>query len=78
MSAGGTPAVLFYLLDRYALLAMTVESKRINANPLPSPPPVVQSTTPPAKGGGHSLAHSLPCHSRLRGNDRVWGVRACS
>ena len=27
MSAGGTPAVLFYLLDRHALLAMTRGSK---------------------------------------------------
>ena len=27
MSAGGTPAVLFYLLDRHALLAMTKGGK---------------------------------------------------
>ena len=29
LSAGGTPAVLFYLLDRHALLAMTMVSKHI-------------------------------------------------
>ena len=43
-----------------------------------SPPPVVLRTTPPAKGGGHSAwllpVHILPCHSRLRGNDKVFVV----
>ena len=38
MSAGGTPAVLFYLLDRHALLAMTMESKCIFLNSLTTPP----------------------------------------
>ena len=38
MSAGDTPAVLFYLLDRHALLAMTMESKCIFLNSLTTPP----------------------------------------
>ena len=37
MSAGGTPAVLFYLLDRHALLAMTMGSKCIFLNSLTTP-----------------------------------------
>ena len=39
MSAGETPAVLFYLLDRHALLAMTMGTKCVFLNALPHPPP---------------------------------------
>ena len=38
LSAGGTPAVLFYLLDRHALLAMTMGSKCVFLNSLTTPP----------------------------------------
>ena len=37
MSAGGTPAVLFYLLDRHALLAMKMGSKCVFLNSLTTP-----------------------------------------
>ena len=37
MSAGDTPAVLFYLLDRHALLAMTMGSKCVLLNSLTTP-----------------------------------------
>ena len=37
MSAGDTPAVLFYLLDRHALLAMTMGSKCGFLNSLTTP-----------------------------------------
>ena len=37
MSAGGTPAVLFYLLDRHALLAMTRGTKCTFLNSLTTP-----------------------------------------
>ena len=54
---GHSPAVLFYLLDRHALLAMTMGSKGIISHSLTNPPPVVQSTT----GGGDILS---PTHAR--------------
>ena len=38
MSAGETPAVLFYLLDRHALLAMTMGTKCVFLNSLTTPP----------------------------------------
>ena len=37
LSAGDTPAVLFYLLDRHALLAMTMGSKCVFLNSLTTP-----------------------------------------
>ena len=37
LSAGGTPAVLFYLLDRHALLAMTMGTKCVFLNSLTTP-----------------------------------------
>ena len=37
---GHSPAVLFYLLDRHALLAMTMESNGVFLNALPHPPTV--------------------------------------
>ena len=47
MSAGETPAVLFYLLDRHALLAMTRGSKRGFLNALPHPPSCFARHPPP-------------------------------
>ena len=41
------PAVLFYLLDRHAPLAMTKVSKWITPYSLPTPPPVARGATPP-------------------------------
>ena len=50
MSAGDTPAVLFYLLDRHALLAMTRGSKRVFLNALPHPPSCFARHPPPPQG----------------------------
>ena len=47
MSAGGTPAVLFYLLDRHASLAMTRGSKCGFLNSLTTP---ALRATPPMEG----------------------------
>ena len=44
---GRTPAVLFYLLDRHALLAMTVGSKCGFLNALPHPPSCSARHPPP-------------------------------
>ena len=71
MSAGGTPAVLFYLLDRHALLAMTNGSKCVFLNSLTTP--VAQSATPPRPvGGGHRGAF-IP----LRRPVRIHMTRCC-
>ena len=47
MSAGDTPAVLFYLLDRHALLAMTNGSKCVFLNSLTTPRRAPHDTPPP-------------------------------
>ena len=63
MSAGDTPAVLFYLLDRYALLAMTMGTKCVFLNSLTAPS---TTSTPLRRGelGLRPVAELGPLHWR--------------